>query len=487
MNPRLLQIRERLEAIRSRLAEIEALPEPEGTDEARSAEIGERTTEVDALLDEWTSLDAEGKPLEARQAKLDDVQKHVIPKSSAEPGADPGRKAPGFIPDNDPFAVLEDRSLRGPALSRALVDANLRAIEGNGTGSTEDQKHFEAIIRRHAGDTRWAENILARQRPEYASAFSKVITGRAETLTEEERAAMAVGTNTSGGYLVPTQLDPTLMITNAGSSNIMRQPGNARIVTLIEGNVWHGVTSAGATASWDAELQEVSDDTPAVASASITISKPQAFIQATIEAFEDISSLTTDVLMLFQDAKDRLEGAGHMTGTGANNQPRGLFTAINSSASLQVVSTTAAVIGEVDVHALYRALPIRWRGRASFVANPLYTLAIKRLGVQLSSSYSGNLTEPVATQILGRPQVETDDAPTTQTTTALDQEVAFLPLSEYVIVDKPGSTSIEFIPVLFALANNLPDGRRGWYMHWRTGGDIPNLAAARCLVDKTSA
>jgi hypothetical protein len=109
----------------------------------------------------------------------------------------------------------------------------------------------------------------------------------------------------------------------------------------------------------------------------------------------------------------------------------------------------------------------------SFVANPLYNLAIKRLGTAISSSFSGDLTQPVTDRILGRPVVESDDAPTTQTTTALDQEVVFAKLDEYTIVDKPGGTSIEFVPHLFNVANNLPDGRRGWFMYWRTGGDMP--------------
>lgn len=437
--------------------------------------------------DEQRSWDeAEAYITESRKtlARYDKARELAVKPDHVE-RTTPPKTSPNFIPSNDPFSVLEDRSLYGRNLERALVDANLRAIEGKGIGGADNERHFEAIVKRHASDARWAQNILARQRPEYAEAFAKVVTGRADTLSSEERAAVAVGTNTAGGYLVPTHLDPSLMLSNVGSSNIMRQ--HARKVTLVDGNVWHGVTTAGVTASWDAELTEVSDDSPAVATTSITVNKPQAFIQATIEAFEDIAGLTSDILMLFADARDRLEGSGHMTGLGSSNQPKGLFTAINASASLQVVSTTAAVLGEVDIHALYRALPVRWRNRASFVANPLYTLAVKRLGTAISSSFSGDLTMPVTDRILGRPAVESDDAPTTQTTTVLDQEIAFAPLDEYVIVDKPGSASIEYIPHLFATANNLPDGRRGWFMYWRTGGDMPNLAAGRILVDKTSA
>lgn len=457
-------------------------------------------TAGDATLDEdqqrqWDDLTTK------RSKLLDDIQRDDERRATAaalaarpertETGDGVRGAAPAAHVRKDPFAILDDHTVRGRERRRALVDGVLRAVEGRDLGGAENEAHLERLLKRHALDPRdpagqrWAENLLGRARPEYESGFAKLIVGQGDALDPEERAAIAVGTNTAGGYLVPTHLDPTLIITNAGSSNIMRQ--HARIATLTEGNVWNGVTTAGATASWDAEGAEVSDDTPAIGPAAIPVLKPQAFIQAYIEAFEDISGLTSDVLMLFADARDRLEGAGHMVGTGQSNQPTGLFTALNASTTTQIISTTAATIGEVDIHALYRALPIRWRNRASFVANPLYLLAVKKLGTAVSSSFSGDLRDPVTDRILGRPAIESDDAPTTQTTTALDQEVAFADLTSYVIVDKPGSTSIEFIPHLFNTANNLPDGRRGWYMHWRTGAGMPNPGAGRCLVDKTSA
>jgi hypothetical protein len=62
----------------------------------------------------------------------------------------------------------------------------------------------------------------------------------------------------------------------------------------------------------------------------------------------------------------------------------------------------------------------------------------------------------------------------------------FADLTEYVIVDKPGSTSIEFVPIMLG-SNRLPNGTRGFYMHWRTGANMPRLNAGRLLVDKTSA
>jgi len=381
--------------------------------------------------------------------------------------------------------VIEDRSLSGAKrvsqVRSALLKANEDRIEGR-----EEQAYFEKLLKRHGGNESWAVNLLARSSDAYLSGFSKALTGREMLLDNEERAAMAVGTNTAGGFLVPTHLDPTLLLTNAGSSNALRNNPNTRKVTLTEGSVWNGATTAGVTGSWDGELVEVSDDSPSVARESITVHTGKAFVQASIQAFADIPGLQSDVLMLFADARDTMEGAAHAVGTGSG-QPLGLFTAINASASLRVTSTTAATIGEVDISALYRAVPQRFRGRGTFVANSLYTLAVKRLGTAVSSAYSGDLTMPVSDRWLGRPVLETDDAPATQTTTTLDQEIVFADLSQFVIVDKPGGTSVEFIPQMFNTANNLPDGRRGWVMYFRGGSGMPVLNAGRVLVDKTSA
>jgi HK97 family phage major capsid protein len=462
----LAELRARLDAIAGELRAID-------TEAGDAALTADQTERFDGLLAERATVETGIATEERREATRSSL--------TATP-ARVERTAPEVIVRQDPFAVLEDRSVQGPARTRAVRDGILRANEDRTEGG-DSQAHFERLLKRHGADHKWAENLLARSREEYAEGFAKIVTGRADTLTSEERAAMAVGTNTAGGYLVPTHLDPTLLISNSGSSNVMRQ--HAKVVTLTEGSVWHGVTTAGVTASWDGELVEVSDDTPAVAAATITAYKAQSLVAASVDAFADIAGLTQDVLELFADAKDRLEGAAHMTGSGS--QPQGLFTVINASSSLQTTSTTGATIGEVDIHALYRALPVRWRGNGSFVMNPLYSLAVKRLGTAVSSSFSGTLDQPVTDRILGRPLIETDDAPTTQTTTALDQEIVFADLSNFVIVDKPGNTSIEFIPHLFNTANNLPDGRRAWFMWWRTGSGLPNLAAGRILVDKTTA
>lgn len=396
--------------------------------------------------------------------------------------------APAVHVKGDEFEILRSNrtDLDKRAYTGVLKDSIMRASEryempDGYTGS------LEKLIKRHGRDASWAKNILSRMQPAYLDGFEKVTMGMNPAFLEDvERAAIAVGTNTAGGYLVPTHLDPTLILTNNGVSNIARQ--FARQVTLTGGaNKWNGVTTAGATASWDAELTEVSDDTPPVAPAQIPVFSAKALIMASIESFEDITGLASDVQMMLSDAKDRLEAVAHMVGTGSG-QPTGLFTSLASNTNVQVAMTTNAVgLALADLQKVRRSLGVRWRGNASWVLNPTFMGYIQALGTALSASYSTDITQDFTSRLIGRPVYETDEAPNVEQTTTIDNVLVFGDLSNFVIVDKPGSTSVEFIPHLFNTSNNLPDGRRGWYMHFRNGSDSVNDLAFRILQDKTTA
>jgi HK97 family phage major capsid protein len=465
---------ERLEAIEVELRSIHDAAGDNPLDEAQ-----QKTW--DDLTAERSTREGEVRAIEARRTQVATL---ATRPTHVEQG-DGTRSAPNVIIKDDPYEVLQSRGvgMSTGEIRRKLVDGNLRAAEGLIEG-VDAQRNFEKIVKRHASDSPWAAGILARSHPDYLSAFSKLVTGRAAFLSEDEkRAAMAVGTNTAGGHLVPTHLDPTLILTSSGTSNVIR--GISRVVTLTDGNTWRGVTTAGATASWDSELSEVSDDTPAVAPVSIPLYSGRALVQASIEAMEDISGLTSDVLMILADAKDRLEAVAHATGSGS--APTGIFTALDANTNVEIISATANVIALADLHSVYRQVPVRWRGRSTWLMNPFYSLGIKALGTALSASYTTDATMGTAGTLLGRPVVESDEAPSTQTTTANDNAIVFGDFSNFIIVDKPGSASIELIPHMFNTSNNLPDGRRAWFMHFRSGSDSVNDLGFRLLQEKTSA
>lgn len=402
-------------------------------------------------------------------AKLADVpERHDVPRG------------PEVIRKAEPTDVLEDRS----ATATQIGDAVIRSVEQAGA-STEQ---VESVVRRHLGsfgtpssETRdWARRLIVRATPVYTFAFAKYLAGDQLGLTDEERAALSVGSNTNGGFLVPTHLDPALILTNSGTSNAIRQI--ARVETLTTGNTWNGVTSAGVTASWDGELTEVSDDSPTFGRAQIPTHVAQAFVQASIASTQDIAGLQQSVLLLLADAKDRLEGAAHAAGTGSG-QPTGVVTKLDATAASEVAATTSDTIGLVDLHKVYRSVPVRFRANSTWLMHPIWSTGIKELGTAVSASFSGDLTVPTAGRILGLPVVESDDMPSTQNTSK-NNAIVVGDFSNYVIVDMPGSMAVEAIPHLFNTSNNLPDGRRGWFAYWRTGADVVNTAALRLLQDQ---
>jgi HK97 family phage major capsid protein len=459
--------------IESLRGEIEALDaEITALHQTEDGELREFTPEEQEAFDAKRAERAKKVALLERHAEIEKAAK--LPERTVAPAA------PAVKVERDALDVMEDRS----ATPKQLADAAMRSLEEKDV-LPENLAHVRSVLNRHSSDREWARGIILRSSDLYTEAWLKVMTGREFSLTSEERTVLGVSTNANGKFLLPTHLDPTIILTSALSTNEIRKI--ARVVTLTEGApAWNGITSAGVTASWDGEVAEVSDDSPTFGNPQITTTRAQALVQASISATEDIANLGNDVMMMFADAKDRLEGAAHATGSGSS-QPKGIFTAVAAVTASRVTSTTAAAIGLVDLHAVYRGVPKRYRAASKWCANPLYTTAIKELGAAVSASFSGDLREPLAGRILGHDVVESDDAPTTQTTTALDSEVLFGDFSQYVIVDRPGGMSVEYIPHLFNTSNNLPDGRRAWYATWRNGADVTNVDAFRLLVDKTSA
>lgn len=483
---KLAEVTADIEIQRGIVLEVADLEDPSDADIARQ----------DAALDLMPELEIERAEAQAREDEIQRLREYADDEEHTEPGdqretdaisrrrergAGPAVHVKGnefeILRNNRHMSEREFRDGLGDNINRALERYDLPDDYADSVGK---------FVKRHKKDTSWSRNILSRLDPNYVSAFEKVVTGTNPAFLDDvERAAMAVGTNTAGGYLVPTHLDPTLILTNAGVSNVIR--GMARTVTLTGGaNRWNGVTTAGATASWDAELTEVSDDTPAIGPAQIPVFSAKALIMASIESFEDITGLAGDVQMMLADAKDRLEAVAHATGSGSG-QPTGIFTALDANTNVELQLTTGATWTLADIQNIYRQLGVRWRGKASWLMNPLFRGSIMALGTALGASYSTDITQPYTDRLLGRPVTESDEAPAVQQTTTVDNLLVFGDFSNFVIVDKPGSTSIEFIPHLFNTSNNLPDGRRGWYMHFRNGSDSVNDLAFRLLQDKTTA
>jgi HK97 family phage major capsid protein len=384
----------------------------------------------------------------------------------------------------------EERDYRGGNVTREAI----RRVEDMRMAS-DDAKHalVSLIEEDDTPDSPMARWAYVTSADAYRTAFGKLLRdperGHME-FTPEETAAfndaqrlqrtMAYGTNTSGGYLVPSFLDTAIYLTNAGANSPI--PKLSHQITIAT-HTWAGVTSDGVTMSWDAEWTEVSDDSPTLASVSIDTFKAAGFVAASFELTED-SDIAQQVPTLFTDARDRLEAAAFNTGNGTT-APTGIWTAIHADAAQRVVSTTAATVGLADLQSVYTTLPVRWRPNSTWLMNPLAQSTIQSLGTAVSASFTTDATG-VPDRLLTRPIATDDYSPYLSTTTALDSRIILGDFSAYYIVRRVGMT-VSYVPHLFGTTNGRPLGANGWYCHFRTGAKPVSDKAFVELVDKTSA
>ncbi len=197
----------------------------------------------------------------------------------------------------------EERAASADLRARAL-DVIERHVPGEVTDSAREgatrtaqrssSKHYDAeLVNRH---------IIESSHPDYVEDFRRHVATAGQFNSERlSRAAMSL-TAANGGVLVPQFLDSTIVLTNDGTENEIRQiSGQVSITT----DQWDGVTSAGVTAGYAAEATEASDNSPTFVAPTIRPERAQAYI---IGSFEMIADTGFDeVGMLFMDAFDRAD------------------------------------------------------------------------------------------------------------------------------------------------------------------------------------
>lgn len=328
-----------------------------------------------------------------------------------------------------------------------------------------------------------ARRILVTGSPTYERAFGKAMAAMSTNgLTGEEQRALSVGVDTEGGYAVPFQLDPTVMLTSGGVIDPLRQISR---VVQITGKTWQGVTSAGVTVSRKAEKAEADDNSPSFAQPEVTTSRVDGFVPFTVEVEQDWAQMKAELTMLLAEAKADEEADSFVNGTGTanagtGNEPEGILAGITAA---QNVSTAAAnAFSDADLYALLESLPPRFRSRSSWFAE----LSFYNTARQLSSNSDGSalwerLGAGTPSQLIGRPVAEGSEMPSFATTTAAPLAVLG-DFSKFLIVDRVGM-QVELVPHLFG-ANRRPTGMRGIYVWWRNGSKVlvPN-AFRRLVVD----
>lgn len=283
-------------------------------------------------------------------------------------------------------------------------------------------------------------------------------------------------TDAAGGYLVPFQLDPTVIITANGSVNQIRRA--AREVVAI-GDVWNGVSSGAVAWSYDAEAAEVSDDATTFAQPTIPIYKAQGFVPISIEAFQDAANVTAEIGRLLAFGRDVLEANAFSLGTGTG-MPTGIVTALVGTSSV-VTSAVADTFGIADVYALEGALPARYSGSPStaWLANRLIYNRIRQFDTAGGAGLWAQLGDGMPAGLLDHQALISEDMDGVINAAAENYVAVYGDFDNYVIADRIGMT-VEFVPHLFG-TNRRPTNQRGWLAYVRHGADSVNDAAFRLL------
>ena len=446
----------------------------------------------DDLMEEARALHSHTQKLERENQRLE-LKRMGVAGRIAGPGAVRGSDDMDADPLGEPDSI-EARRFKNPwdtaeirmGLTPAARGVELRsralsAIEK--MQGTTDSRRSAATSMLETWDTEdgaLSQQVLATSSPEYLRAFGKLArtNGRLESLAPEEHAAVQRAMSLSdaaGGYLVPFQLDPAVILTSDGSVNDIRQISRKVVAT---GDVWNGVSAGAVSWSFDAEAAEVSDDTPTFAQPAITIRTARGFVPISLEANMDAANVSNVIGDLLAQGKDDLEATVFTTGAAASNQPIGIVTALTGTASV-VASTTADTFAIGDLYKLYGALPGRYRGRASWLANNLIYNLSRQFDTQGGAGLWAQLGQDRPAQLIGRPIYEAEAMDGTITALADNLVAIFGDFSNFVIADRVGTT-VEFIPHLFG-TNGRPTGQRGWFAYYRVGADSVNDAAFRML------
>lgn len=320
-----------------------------------------------------------------------------------------------------------------------------------------------------------ARQVLVGSDPAYLRAFSKALRGQLHDLDDAERAAMRAAsdlvramslTDSAGGYLVPQQLDSTLLLSSDGSTNPIREIARKVVAT---GDTWYGVSTTHATWSWDAEAAEVSDDATTFSQPAISNYKGAGFIPISVEALADERNVTEAIGTVLAMGKDDLEATAFVTGSGSG-QPKGVVTALAAVSGSKVASATTDTFAVGDLYAIEESLPAKWRARAQWAANKTIYNDVRQFGTSDSHALWERIGAGQPPKLLGYNAHEASAMDGVINASADNYVMVFGDWSNFVITDRLGMV-VESIPHLFS-SNGRPTGQRGFYAYYRVGSDV---------------
>lgn len=466
--------------------------------DARIAEIDEEydnSLMPDHVREEWNQLNAERDEHAATVAEVRKRKERLqalAGNGNASVRADNG--VPSFMRRRGEEEIFDVSAARFAAGSEEefrerLHDNAKRAIERAALPSRKVKKDaarervLELLETLDDDKGTLARRVLQTGSPIYQRAFGKAVSALSTGgLTNEEQRALSVSTDPSGGFAVPFDLDPSLILSSDGSSNPLRQISR---VEMTVGKEWQGLTSDGITVSRVAEVAETTDADPAFVQPVVRPSAVHAFIPFSMDLEMDWAQLRTQLTRLIQDGKDNEEADSFVNGdgsliSGGGHTPEGIAAGLPAASEVPGgASFTSQDL--YDLEAGDNGLGERFLARASFLANRSIYNLVRQFDTSGGADLWVRLGQGQPPELIGYPAFRASEMPKTAT----GKYLILGDFGEFLIVDRAGM-SVELVPHLFGTDRRFPDGQRGIYARWRNSSKILVGNAFRVLTDDES-
>lgn len=337
--------------------------------------------------------------------------------------------------------------------------------------------------------------------PIYRDAYHKYVTNsvkyRSESmafnmLTGAEQKALSEGTDTSGGFIVPPDVQAEMLV-RLPQMAIMRQycrvqPTNRdtlrwpAVAPNANASI-SSIVSSGFVGGWVGETPAFTDTDPGFESFDIAIKKIRC---ATRLSNDFVSDAAVNILaFLASNGAENMalvEDAGFLTGLGSALQPLGLLnvpgiptTNVAGTTAHTISNTTAAAGSAPLLNTLAYSLPAQYVARARWIMRRTIEGEIRALtdgsGRPLWPPYMGSGFAAAPPDLLGFPVAHSDWMPTDGT--ANNTPLVLGDLSNYIIGQRTQITSV-------VLRERFADSDQvGIILFERVGGAAYNYDAFR--------
>jgi HK97 family phage major capsid protein/HK97 family phage prohead protease len=354
-----------------------------------------------------------------------------------------------------------------PTLYREHAMRALDAVRYSGPKSREDCQETVANLLDRVDDEggSLARRVLVTGSPLYDRAFGKMLGSLSVNgLNTEEQRALQLGVDSAGGFAVPFQLDPTVILSSNGAINPLRQISRVEQIT---GKEWDGVTSAGVVVNRVAEGTEAATGDPLLVQPNVRTTRVQGFVPFNIELDVSWGALRSQMTNLLMDAKDVEEATSFALGNGTAPNANGVIQTLHDSSPASLVNTAGtATLAIGDLYNLENQMAPRFRQQSAYLASKTTFNRFRQLFQALASAAFDSWVRPSAgtpATFNGYPAYELS----TMTTAISSGSLVLLQgdFSQFLIVDRIGM-GIELIPHLFGSTNRFPVGQRGILAIW---------------------